>query len=163
MSAIDYFLKIDGIEGESKDVKMKGAIDIESWSWGESQGGTGHEGGGHGAGKVSMQDFHFTMKMNKASPRLFLHCCTGKPCKTAVLTCRKAGLEQQQYLVVTFSDVLVSSFHMGGSAHHADPIPSEQISLNFAKIEVEYKQQKADGSLAGAVRAGWNVKENRKV
>jgi type VI secretion system secreted protein Hcp len=68
MAAVDYFLKLDGIEGESKDDKHKNEIDVESWSWGETQTGASGFGGGGGAGKVSMQDFHFTMKMNKASP-----------------------------------------------------------------------------------------------
>jgi type VI secretion system secreted protein Hcp len=70
MAAVDYFLKLDGIEGESHDSKHKNEIDLQSWSWGESQSGTGAAAGGSGAGKVSMQDFHFVMRVNKASPDL---------------------------------------------------------------------------------------------
>jgi len=77
MAAVDYFLKVDGIEGESKDDKHKGEIDLESWSWGASQAGTSPGGGGGGAGKVSMQDFHFVMKVNKATPKLILACAKG--------------------------------------------------------------------------------------
>jgi len=161
MALVDYFLKIDGIEGESHDDKHKGEIDLLSRSWGESQQGTFSGGGGGGAGKVSMQDFHFVMKVNKSSPKLLLGCATGEHIKKAVLTCRKAGKEQQEYLKITFSDVLVSSFQTGGS--HGDTVPSDQISLNFTKIEYEYKEQKQDGTLGGAVKAGYDIKANKAV
>jgi type VI secretion system secreted protein Hcp len=77
MAAVDYFLKIDGIDGESQDAKHKNEIDLESFSWGATQGGTMAFGGGGGAGKVQMQDFHFVMRVNKASPKLFLACANG--------------------------------------------------------------------------------------
>jgi type VI secretion system secreted protein Hcp len=161
MAAVDYFLKIDGIEGESADQKHKGEIDIESWSWGETNSGTHSGGGGGGAGKVSMQDFHFTMRTNKASPKLLLACANGEHIKKAVLTCRKAGKEQQEYMKITMSDLLVSSFQTGGSS--GGVVPTDQISVNYSKIEYEYKEQKADGSLGGAVTAGWDLKKNVKV
>ena len=162
MAAVDYFLKIDTIPGESKDSKHKDEIDIESFSWGESQSGTFAGLGGGGAGKVAMQDFHFVMRVNKASPKLFLACANGQHIPKAVLTCRKAGKEQQEYMKVTFSDLLVSSYQTGGSAH-GDAVPTDQVSLNFAKIEVEYKEQKADGSLAAGVKAGYDLKLNKAV
>ena len=162
MAHVDYFLKLDGIDGESADHKHKGEIDLESWSWGASQGGTHSSGGGGGAGKVHMQDFHFVMKCNKASPKLMLACASGQHIKKAVLTCRKAGTTQQEFMKVTFSDLLVSSYQTGGSGH-GDVIPTDQISLNFAKIELEYKEQKTDGSLGGATTAGWDLKSNVKV
>ena len=133
---VDYFLKLDGIEGESADAKHKNEIDVESWSIGASQGGTMAYGGGGGAGKVQMQDFNFSMKVNKASPKLFLACATGEHIKSAILTSRKAGKEQQEFLKITMSDVLVSSIQQGGQGS-SDVIPMEQISLNFAKIEYE--------------------------
>jgi type VI secretion system secreted protein Hcp len=157
MSLVDYFLKIDGIDGESPDDKHKNEIQIESWSFGENQSGTTSYGGGGGAGKVQMQDFHFTMKVNKASPKLFLACATGDHITKAVLTCRKAGKEQQEYLKWTFSDLLISSYQTGGTGS-ADVIPLDQITFNFAKVEVEYKEQKADGTLGGAVKAGYDLK-----
>src|SRR6266542_976170 len=98
MAAVDFFLKLEGVDGESADSKHKGEIDVESWSWGESQSGTHGAGGGGGAGKVSMQDFHFVMKVNKASPKLMLACATGQHIKEATLTCRKAGKDQQEFL-----------------------------------------------------------------
>jgi type VI secretion system secreted protein Hcp len=159
--AVDYFLKIDGIPGESQDSKHKDEIHLESWSWGETQTGTMAHGGGGGAGKVDMQDFHFVMQVNKATPKLILACASGDHIKKAVLTCRKAGKTQQEFLVYTFSDLLVSSYQTGGNAN--DVIPTEQVSFNYTKMEVEYKAQKADGSLDGPVKAGWNLKENKTV
>lgn len=157
MAAVDFFLKIDGIQGESQDSKHKGEIDLESWSWGETQHGAHAAGGGGGAGKVAMQDFHFTMKVNKASPKLLLACATGEHYKSALLTARKAGKDQQEYLKIKFSDLLVSSFQTGGSG--GEILPVDQISLNFAKIEYEYSPQKADGTLEAAVRAGYDLKQ----
>ncbi len=162
MAAVDYFLKLDGIKGESTDDKHKAEIDVESWSWGETNSGSHAGGGGGGAGKVVMQDFHFTMRMNKATPELFLACATGKHIKEALLTCRKAGTEQQEFLKIKFSDLLVSSYQTGGSSG-GDVIPTDQISLNFSKIEYEYKPQKADGTLDGPVKAGYDLKLNKKV
>ncbi|MEW6127936.1 MAG: type VI secretion system tube protein Hcp [Acidobacteriota bacterium] len=162
MAAVDYFLKIDGIEGESHDSKHKGEIDIDSWSWGESQSGSHSGQGGGGAGKVAMQDFHFTMRVNKSTPKLALACANGEHIKKAVLTCRKAGKEQQEFLKITFTDLLVSSYQMGGSAH-GDILPTDQISLNYSKIEWEYKEQKPDGTLGGPVKTGYNIKENKAV
>lgn len=162
MAAVDYFLKIDGIAGESQDSKHKGEIDLESFSWGATQSGAHAAGGGGGAGKVSFQDFHFVMKINKASPKLMLACANGEHIKKAVLVCRKAGKEQQEFMTVTMSDLLVSSFQTGGSGH-ADILPTDQISLNFAKLEFEYKEQKPDGTLGGAVKAGYDLKANKAV
>jgi type VI secretion system secreted protein Hcp len=162
MAQVDYYLKIDGIEGESTDSKHKSEIDVESWSWGENQTGTHSTGGGGGAGKVAMQDFHFVKKYDKASPKLMLACASGEHIPKAVLTCRKAGGEQEEYLKVTLSDLLVSSYQTGG-ASGGDIIPTDQVSLNFSKVEFEYKEQTAKGTLGGTVKAGWNVKENKKV
>ena len=158
MSVADYFLKIDGVKGESQDSKHKDEIQLESWSFGESQGGSFAFGGGGGAGKVSMQDFHFVMKVNKSSPVLFLKCANGEHIKSAILTCRKAGKDQQEFYKVVFGDILVSSFQTSGSGS-GDALPMEQISLNFATIELEYKQQKPDGSLDAPVKAKYDLKQ----
>ncbi|MFB3829128.1 MAG: Hcp family type VI secretion system effector [Bryobacteraceae bacterium] len=158
MAMVDYFLKIEGVDGESQDHKHKGEIDIESWSWGETQTGTASHGGGMGAGKIQMQDFHFTMRVNKSSPVLFLKCASGEHIKSAILTCRKAGKDQQEYLKVTFSDILVSSYQTGGSTG-GGVVPMDQIALNFSKVEFEYKEQKPDGSLGGAIKKYWDTKQ----
>ena len=155
MAAVDYFLKIDGIQGESRDDRHKDEIDIESFSWGETQSGTFAVGGGGGSGKISMQDFHFTMPVNKASPALFLACAQGDHIKNAILTCRKAGKDQQEFMKVTMNDVLVSSFQIGGAG---GVVPTDQISLNFAKIEVEYQEQDATGKLVGSIKKWFDFK-----
>lgn len=160
MAAVDFFLKLEGIEGESQDEKHKGEIEVQSWSWGASNSGSQAAGGGGGVGKVHMHDFSFTAPMNKATPKLMLACATGEHIKKATMVCRKAGKGQQEYLKVTFTDLLVSNYQTGG---HGDAMAADQISLNFAKIEFEYKEQKADGSLGGAVKAGWDLKLNKAV
>src|SRR5918994_158291 len=162
MAAVDYFLKIDGIQGESLDSKHKGEIQLESFSWGETNLGTAPSAGGGGAGKVQMQDLHFVMQINKASPKLMLACASGKHIKQAVLTARKAGKAQQEFLVFKFTDVLVSSYQTGGS-QHAEVLPMDQVSFNFARIELEYRPQKADGSLDAPIKAGWDLKTNKPV
>lgn len=159
--AVDYFLKIDGVDGESTDKAHKGEIDVMSWSWGESNSGSSSAGGGGGAGKVSMQDFHFVMQFNKASPKLILACATGEHVKEATLVCRKAGGDQQEYMKIKMSELIISSYQTGGSA--GDVIPVDQIALNFSKIEVEYKPQKADGSLDSPVKTGYDLKKNTKL
>jgi type VI secretion system secreted protein Hcp len=157
--AIDYFLRIDGVPGESLDAKHKGEIDVESWSWGEAHPAP-PGGGGGGAGKVQMQDFNFTARFSKASPNLMLACASGKHFKGAVLTARKAGKGQQDFLTFSLSDVLVSAYQTGGA--EGEVVPGDSVSLNFAKIQVEYKQQNPDGTLGGSIKAGWDVKQNKQ-
>src|SRR5215510_1909341 len=162
MAVVDYFLKIDGMEGESNDSKHKNEIQVESFSFGATQAGTFAHGSGGGAGKVSMQDFHFTQKVNKASPKLALACATGQHIKKAVLTARKAGGTQQDFYVVTFTDLLVSSYQIGGSGHGVT-VPVDEISLNFAKIEWKYQLQDDKGNVGNPVMAGYDLKQNKKL
>ena len=130
MAAVDYFLKIDGVEGESTDVQHKNEIDIASWSWGVTNSGTFGHGAGGGAGKVQPQDLHFVHPTDKSGPVLFKKCATGEHIKDAVLTVRKAGERQEEFLKVTFSDVLVSSYLNGGGQ---DGVNSD-VSLNYQKV-----------------------------
>lgn len=159
--AVDYFLKIDGVDGESLDAKHKGFIDVESFSWGATNQASAVPGGGGGAGKVSMQDFHFVMRANSASPKLFVASASGKHIKEAVLTARKAGGDQLEFLKIKFSDILVSSYQQAGSADGVTP--NDQVSLNFSKIEVEYRSTDAKGTAGSPVRGGWDLKANKPV
>jgi type VI secretion system secreted protein Hcp len=159
--AVDIFLKIDGIKGESQDSKHKDEIEIASYSFGENQTGTFASGAGGGAGKVSMQDFHFTTHVNKASPSLFFACASGSHIKEGLLTVRKAGGDQQEYLKIKLTDILVSSYQAGAS--HGSEVPTDQFSLNFSKIEFSYAPQNAKGQLEAALTSGWNLKENKKI
>ena len=156
--AVDFYLKITDVKGESKDSKHAGEIEIESFSWGATQLGTSAHGTGAGGGKVSMQDFHFVMRNNSASPTLFLFCANGKHLKEAKLTGRKAGGKQEDFLIVTMSDVLISSYQTGGSA--AGEVPMDQISLNYSKIEIDYLAQNEKGITASAGKKWWDMKTN---
>jgi type VI secretion system secreted protein Hcp len=158
MAAVDYFLKIETIPGESTDKAHKAEIDLESWKWSEVNSGTHAGGGGGGAGKVSMADFSFAMRVNKASPKLFLACATGQHIKSALLTCRKAGKTQQEYLKIKFTDLLISDYKTGGST--TEIVPVDQISFNFSKIEISYAPQKPDGSLDAPVIQFYDLKAN---
>ena len=154
------FLKLDGIDGESMDAKHKGEIDVESFSFGASNAGSAGGGTGGGAGKVSVHDFSFTTSVSKASPKLFLACASGLHIKTALLTVRKAGAQQQDFLKITLSDVTVSGYHEG-VAETAE-VPTEQVTMNFSKIHVSYSGQRPDGTLDTPVTAGWDLKKNTK-
>ncbi len=156
----DYFLKIDGIQGESTKKGSENQIEIDSFSWGESQATSAGANTGLGHGKVAMQDFHFTMPVNKASPKLFSACAVGSHIKEAVLTAKKAGGKQETYLTWTFNDLVVSSYQTGGSAGAE---VSCQVSLSFTKIKVEYKPQDAKGGTGAAVTAGYDLKLMDKI
>jgi len=158
--ASDYLLEIDGIKGESKDSKHKDTIEIESFSWGASQPGSFAAGGGGGAGKVSFQDLHFTSLVNKSSPLLAKACATGQHIKKAVLFVRKAGGKQEDFYLVTLEDALISSYQSGGHAG-SNTLPTDQFSINFAKIKYEYKPQDAKGGLAGAVPFSYDLKAHK--
>ena len=155
-------MKIDGIDGESLQKGHEKELELMSFSWGESNVGSFSGNLGGGSGKVSMQDFHFTIPINRSSPKLFLACATGEHIKSAQLTCRKAGKTQQEFLKWKFTDLLISSYTTGGSGG-SDVIPIDQVSFNFTKIEVAYAPQKQDGSLDAAIPAGYDLKAGQKI
>ena len=158
--ASDFLLEIDGIKGESSDSKHKDTIEIDSFSWGVSNGGSAASGGGGGAGKASFQDLHFTTKVNKASPLLATNCANGKHIKKAVLFVRKGGGDQHDFYKITMEDLIVSSYQSGGHDSAGAQIPTDQFSLNFAKVKFEYAAQKADGSLDSPGSFEWDLKKN---
>src|SRR5687767_9082264 len=157
--AVDMFLKVGDVKGESKDSQHKDWIEIESFSWGATQLGTSSHGSGAGGGKVSMNDFHFVMKSNSASPFLFLYCANGKHITgDTKLVCRKAGGKQEKFLEVVFNDVLISSYQTGGSS--GGEIPMDQISLNYSKITIDYLVQDNQGKTQSAGKKHWDMKTN---
>ena len=165
--AIDMFLKIDGIDGESTDDKHKDEIAILSYAWGETQlapiGGAGGAGGaGGGAGKIAMQDLYFSMPVNKASPKLFLACAKGEHLRSAVLTVRHAGASPTEFLKWRFTDVLISSYQTASDLA-TGVLPTDRASLKFGKIEVEYSPVKPDGTPGTPVKAGWDINANKPV
>jgi type VI secretion system secreted protein Hcp len=158
-----WFLKIDGIDGESTDVSHKDEIDVMSWSWGLTQTGGGvGSGGGGGAGRAAFQDFHFVARISKASPMLFLACATGTHHKSAALSgVRSAGKDKSaEFLKYKLSDVVVTSDQHSGSEAG---VPVEQFSLNYSKIEVSYTPQTASGKVGAPVQAGFDVKMHKKL
>jgi type VI secretion system secreted protein Hcp len=158
--AVSIFARIGTIQGESQDDKHKDEIEVLSWSWGVSQSGTiVHGGGGGGAGKASFQDFNFTHYVDKASPVLMTACATGEHIKDATITVRKAGEDEQEYLVIQMTDVLVTSVSTSGSEGDT---PMEAVALAFAKVDLEYTPQKSDGSLDAGVHFTYDLKANRK-
>jgi type VI secretion system secreted protein Hcp len=159
--AVDMFIKIKGIDGESRDDKHKKEIDVLAWSWGLSQSGNAHLGGGAGAGKVNVQDLSFTKYTDAATHALVLACCNGEHIEEAVFVVRKAGKEPLEYIKLTLNEVIVSSISTGGSG--GEDRLTENITLNFAKFKLEYTPQKADGTGDAAKTAGWDIAENKKV
>jgi type VI secretion system secreted protein Hcp len=162
-SSVAYYLKIDGIKGESQDDKHKDEIDIETWSWGQTNQGDAAYRGGEGAGKVSAQDMRLVAKVNKSSPKLFETCASGEGIKKAVLTATKAGKTAQDYLKITMHDLIISSYQTNGGASGVDALPTDTFTLNFSKMEMEYKDQQAAGGLGGSTNGGWDYKANKKV
>lgn len=157
--AVDMFLKISGVEGESIDKSHKGEIDILAWSWGMSQSGTTHMGGGGGSGKVSVQDITLTKYVDAASPALMLGCCKGTHHDEAVLVVRKAGDTPLEYIKITMKEVIVSNLSTGGSG--GEDRLTENVTLNFAEFKFEYQTQTRRGGKEGGARiAAWNIAEN---
>lgn len=160
--AVDMFLKLDGIKGETRDKTHKDEIHIESFSFGMSQTGTMGTGGGGGAGKVQIHDVSISKFVDKASTPLMLHCANGKHIKDGLITVRKAGEHPLEYLKIKLNDILISSFQSAGN--NGTDIVSENFSLNFAKIEVTYQEQADTGQPAGGpVIFGWDLKQNVKL
>lgn len=156
--AVDMFLKLEGITGESQDTVHTKEIDVLAWSWGLSNSGTAHVGGGAGAGKVNVQDLSFTKYVDMASGPLMLASSNGKHISKATLVVRKAGESPLEYITIVMSDCLVTSVSTGGSG--GEDRLTENVSLNFAKVEVKYKEQAKDGKAGGTNDYKWNIAGN---
>ena len=159
--AVDMFLKLDGIKGESADHKHKDEIHIESFSWGLSQTGAHGVGGGGGAGKVAVHDISVTKHVDKSTASLMLHCASGKQIPNGLITVRKAGDKPLEYLKIKIADILVSGVQEAG--HGGGDLLTENLSLNFAKFWVEYQEQQPDGSGKPGGEMGWDTKANKKL
>lgn len=160
--AVDMFIKIGDIEGESVDHAHEKEIDVLAWSWGMSQSGSMHIGGGGGSGKVAVQDISFTKYMDKSTSNLMLACCNGKHYPEAKLTVRKAGENPIEYMIITMTDVLISSISTGGSG--GEDRLTENVTLNFAKVKTQYQPQKSDGTKdGGSVDMGWDIQGNKAM
>jgi type VI secretion system secreted protein Hcp len=158
--AVDQFLKIAGVDGESADGKHAKSIDVLAWSWGASQSGTTHMGTGSGAGKVSVQDISVTKYVDASSHMLLQAVCKGKHFADAKLTVRKAGDKPLEYIKITMNDLIITSLSTGGSG--GEDRLTENISLNFAKFKYEYTPQKKDGSGDAAKTTTWDIPKNQE-
>ena len=158
--ASDIFAKIGDIKGESFDDKHKGEIEVLSWSWGVTQSGTMAHGGGGGEGKANFNDFNFTHHIDKASPVLMKACATGEHIKDATITVRKAGKGQQEFLIIKMADVIITGVAPSGAGDGA--ATAEHVALQFAKVDLEYKPQKQDGSLDAGIHFKYDIKGNKE-
>ncbi|PWG63263.1 Hcp family type VI secretion system effector [Spiribacter halobius] len=155
----DCFLKIEGVDGESKDAQHADAIEVVNWSWGASQPGTMHSGGGGGTGKASFGDISVAKYVDKASPTLWKNLASGKHFESGKLTVRKAGGEQLEYLVIELKKILVASINVGGNSGNEDRL-METVALNFAEFKISYTPQKDDGTGDAAIDFAWSIEEN---
>jgi type VI secretion system secreted protein Hcp len=156
--AVDMFIKIDTVDGESRDKVHKKEIDVLAWSWGISNSGSAHTGGGAGAGKCNIQDISFTKWVDSATPKLALACCDGKHFTSATLVVRKAGEKPVEYLKIKVEEVLITSISTGGSG--GEDRLTENITLNFAKVSLDYVPQDEKGAAGTAIPMAWSVVEN---
>jgi len=154
--AIDSFLKLGTLKGESVVKGFEDQTQILSWSWGMTQTGTTHTATGGGAGKVDIHDLQVTKLVDAASPMLALACSKGTHYDTAVLTMRKAGGTALEYVTITLTDIIVSSYSVA-SAHNADQL-TDVITLNFAKYKYSYQPQDNKGAKkGGAIDATFDI------
>ncbi len=158
--AADIFAKIGDIKGESLDAKHKDEIEVLSFSWGVTNSAViGAGGGGGGAGKPTFQDLSIVHNIDKATPQLMRACATGTHLKDATITHRKAGKGQQEFLIVKMNDVIITGVAHGGGSGQTG---SETVSLAFAKVDLEYRPQKADGSLDTGIHFKYDLKTNKE-
>jgi type VI secretion system secreted protein Hcp len=157
LMAIDIFAKIGDIKGESQDDKHKDEIEVLSYSWGV-KGTVIHDiGGGAAAGKATFQDLSITHHIDKATPRLFASCATGVHIKEATITHRKSGKGQQEFLIIKMNDVIIT-----GVTHTSDTQSnSEMVTMQFAKVDLEYKPTKSDGSLDAGLHFKYDLEANK--
>lgn len=157
--AVDMFLDITGeIEGESQDSAHPNTIDVLAWSWGMSQSGSFHVGGGGGAGKANFQDISVTKWVDNSSAELMKYCANGDHFDSAKLIVRKAGKTPLEYIVIDMTKVMITSVSTGGSG--GEDKLTENVSLNFAEVKFSYKKQKPDGTGEAAKEFPWNIAKN---
>lgn len=159
--AMDMFMKIGSLKGESVDATHKDTIDVLAWSWGMSNSGTTHMGTGSGSGKVNVQDLSFTKYIDISSPELMLAACNGKHFPEAKLTVRKAGEKPLEYLIITMQDVIVTAVSTGGSG--GEDRLTENVVLNFGRVKVDYTQQTATGEPGAKPKMGWDIAANKAI
>lgn len=155
----NMFLKLDGVDGESRVDGHTDEIDVLAWSWGLSQSGTTHQGSGGGSGKVNVQDISITKMVDKASPTLDKFCASGKHIATGTLSINKMGETPLEYLKIELEEIIISSVSKGGS--QGEDRISENFTLNFAKFKETYTVQEDTGGSGKAIIGGWDIAGNK--
>jgi type VI secretion system secreted protein Hcp len=155
--AVDYFLKLDGIQGESQNTNHSNEIQIMSWSWGGAQYSSVAGTGGSGAGKVSLSDFSIMANFDKATPKLFKSLCEGTHVKTGTMTAIKAGANSKPYLTVDFTELFVSSLQISASSE----VPMISASFTYNTIKIEYSVQDEKGNLTSTGPVSYDLKQNK--
>lgn len=156
--AVDMFLKIGDIKGESRDTKYNGKdgwIDILAWSWGASNSGSTHMGSGSGAGKASFQDISVTKYIDKATPDLLRSTSKGTHHATAKLIVRKAGDTPLDYLIIEMEDVMITGYSTGGSG--GEDRLTENVSINFDWFKLKYTEQLKSGAAGATPDFQWSI------
>lgn len=157
----DIFLKLSGIKGESADDRHKDEIEVLALGWSVSNPGTMAHGGGAGSGKATFSDFQITKRVDKASPILLKLCATQGHLEEGTLAVRKAGRNPQDYLIIRMKDVIITSVSLSGTSGESSNL-TEAVTLQLAKVELEYKPQRPDGSLDAGTQFNWDIKANRE-
>lgn len=159
--ALDIHIKFSNdVKGEAKGAGHADEVDVLAWSWGLSNSGTFHQGGGGGSGKANFQDLSFTKWIDKSSPTLYLKCSDGTHFDEVTLTCQKAGTTALVYYKIVLQKVLVTSVSTGGSG--GEDRLTENVTLNFAHIDIYYQEQDDKGAKKGGeVPFKWNVETNK--
>jgi type VI secretion system secreted protein Hcp len=155
--AVDYFLKLDGVEGESSDANFKNQIQLMSWSWGASQTSSVAGTGGSGAGKADLSDFSLMTYFDKSTPKFFKSIGLGTHIATGTLSAVKSGAQGKPYLKVDFAEIFVTSLQMSGSSE----VPTVSISFTYNEIKIDYSVQDEKGNTKSTGPVTYNTKENK--
>lgn len=162
--AIDVYLQIDGIKGESMDDKHKDWIECLAVNWGVSQprSATASTGGGHTAERCEHQEITLAKLADLSSPILLQTCSAGKTIPKAKLEFMRADGQGDRikYFEIELENVLIG----GVSPSVAEgSIIQETVGLKFSKIKWKYTQQKIGGGSGGNTSGGWDLAANKVV
>lgn len=161
--AVDMFLVLQDISGETQDEVFAGenAIDVLAWSWGATQQGTKHMGGGGGSGKANFQDISLTKYVDSSSTALLQYLTRGDHIPEGRLVVRKAGGEQHTYIEISLTNTIITSISTGGSG--GEDRLTENITLNFAEFEYQYNEQMEDGTVEEGTPFAYNIATNTET
>ena len=157
----DFYIKLEGIDGESKDSKHTNWIDVLSFEYAVTQSSSMATGGGGGVGRANFDALSFVHYVDRATPALLKYCAKGKHIPEVTISACKAGDGSQEYMSVRLFQVLVT--HAGPVGTTEDARVKEKVDLSYSEIRVEVKEQNADGTMGATVTGGWKVKENIEV